>query len=91
MLLLDARRDPSEEDVQMLELLADLGAPTVIAATKVDKLKPRERQERLATLGESLGMSPDQIVPFSAVTGEGRDDLAEAIVGLVDAPSWREE
>jgi len=30
-----------------------------------------------------LGLEPDQVVPFSAVTGAGRDELAAAVVDLV--------
>ena len=34
--LLDVRRDPSGDDLQMLEFLAEVGAPTIVAITKVD-------------------------------------------------------
>ena len=87
--LLDVRHDPSEDDLQMLDFLAELGAPTIFAATKVDKLRGRGRSERLRALAEATGADPEQIIPFSAVTGEGRDELAAAIVELVAGPSWR--
>ena len=87
--LLDVRRDPSEEDVQMLDFLAELGAPTIIAATKVDKLKPMERKKRIAELTTDLGIDEEQLIPFSAVTNEGRDELASAIVSLVEGEAWR--
>jgi hypothetical protein len=29
------------------------------------------------------------VIPFSAVTGEGRDELAEAIEALLEQPAWR--
>ena len=32
----------------------------------------------------------DQMIPFSAVTGEGRNDLAEAMESLLEQPSWKE-
>jgi GTP-binding protein len=88
--LLDVRREPSEEDLQMLDFLADLGAPTIIAATKIDKLSRGAAAERIAALARSLILDPDQIIPFSAVTGAGRDELAEAVAGLVEQPSWRD-
>jgi GTP-binding protein len=87
--LLDVRHDPSADDLQMLDFLAELGAPTIFAATKVDKLRARERAERLRALAEATGADAEQIIPFSAVTGEGRDELAAAIVELVAGPSWR--
>ena len=87
--LLDVRHPPTDDDMQMLDFLAEIGAPTIFAATKVDKLPKRELVARIAALAENIGADPDQIIPFSAVTGEGRDDLAESIVSLVGQPSWR--
>lgn len=83
VLLLDARRTPSDEDLQMLEFLAELGTPTVIVATKIDKLLKAERARRIETLALEAGVELEQIIPFSAVSGEGRDELAEALVALV--------
>jgi GTP-binding protein len=81
--LLDARREPSEDDVQMLEFLAHVGTPTIVVATKVDKLRAAERDARIQQLATEAGVDVDQVIPFSAVTGNGRDELAEAIVGLI--------
>jgi GTP-binding protein len=89
--LLDVRRDPTEDDLQMLDFLGELGAPTLIAATKIDKLRKAEAAARLRALADAVGIDEAQVIPFSAVTGEGRDELAAAIVELVRQPSWREE
>lgn len=83
VLLLDARHEPSPEDLQMLEFLAELGTPAIIVVTKVDKLTKSARDARLASLAAQAGIEADQMIPFSAVTGEGRDELAEAVVALV--------
>jgi len=87
--LLDARHDPTDEDLRMFDLLADLGAPTLVVATKVDKLRRAEVAARTRALAAALGLDDEQLIPFSAVTGEGRDELAAAIVSLIDTPSWR--
>lgn len=87
--LLDVRHEPTDDDRQMLDFLASVGVPTLFALTKIDKLSRSERVARIATLTEQLGTSDDQVIPFSAVTGEGRDELAEAVVALVDQPAWR--
>ena len=89
VLLLDMRRDASDDDRLLLEFLGELGVPTIIAVTKTDKLKPRAAAQRVAELSRSLGFTEDQVIPFSAVTGAGRDELAEAIVSLIEQPSWR--
>jgi len=89
--LLDVRHDPSADDLQMLDFLAELGAPTVIAATKIDKLPRAAAEARVRELAGMLELDEDQVIPFSAVTGQGRDELAAAVVSLVGQPSWREE
>jgi GTP-binding protein len=88
--LLDVRHDPTNDDRQMLDFLGELGVPTIIVLTKIDKLKPSERKARLAALASSLGIDDDQMIPFSAVTGEGRDELAEAMETLLAQPSWKD-
>lgn len=83
VLLLDARRTPTDDDLQMLDFLATQGTPAIVTATRVDKLRSSERATRLAALVREAGIEADQLIPFSAVTGEGRDELAEALVRLV--------
>jgi GTP-binding protein len=81
--LLDVRRDPSDDDRQMLDFLAETGLPTIVVVTKIDKLSSRAAADRIAGLGQELELDPEQIIPFSAVTGSGRDELAAALVALV--------
>ena len=81
--LLDARHEPTEDDLRMLDFLAARETPTLIVATKVDKLKSSERDARIAELARAAGVDVEQVIPFSAVTGMGRDELAEAIAGLL--------
>ena len=81
--LLDARHSPTDDDLQMLEYLAELGTPAIVVATKVDKLRTAERGERFAALAKEAGVEQEQIIPFSAETREGRDELAEAITQLL--------
>ena len=89
--LLDIRHDPTADDLQMVDFLAALGVPTIFALTKVDKLTKSAAAKRVAGFAAELGVTQDQLVPFSAVTGEGRDELAEAMVELARAPRWRSE
>lgn len=81
--LLDVRHHPSDDDLQMLDFLAQVGTPTIVVATKIDKLRTAERGPRVEALAREAGVELEQLIPFSAETGEGRDELAEAIVGLV--------
>jgi GTP-binding protein len=81
--LLDARHTPSDDDLHMLDFLAKTQLPTIVVATKIDKLRAAERTKRVETLALEAGIELDQLIPFSAVAGTGRDELAEAIAGLV--------
>ena len=89
--LVDARHDPTPEDLRMLDFLGEAGLPTIVCLTKMDKLRTAEAPARPARMAELLGLDPEQVIPFSAETGLGRDELAEALVSLVDAPHWRSE
>lgn len=81
--LLDIRREPSDDDVAMLDYLAELELPTVIVLTKKDKLSRQAAEERAAEIMDALSLSRDQTISFSSLTGEGRDELAAAIMSLV--------
>ena len=84
--LLDIRHDPTDEDIQMLDFLSEVGVPTMIVMTKTDKLTKAQAATRIAAIVSSLGLDEEQVIPFSAVTGLGRDDLAEAVMSLVSTP-----
>ncbi|MEO9249424.1 MAG: ribosome biogenesis GTP-binding protein YihA/YsxC [Gemmatimonadaceae bacterium] len=81
--LLDVRHDPTDDDRQMLDFLADVGVPAMFVATKIDKLSKLAAEQRVRDLAIILQVEEDHIIPFSAQTGAGRDELAGAIAGLL--------
>lgn len=81
--LLDIRHDPTDDDRQMLDLLAELELPTIVCVTKVDKLSKAQVAERVKALAGALHLDEEQVIAFSSETGMGRDELAEALVSLV--------
>lgn len=83
VLLLDVRRDPSDDDRQMLGFLAERGLPVMVAITKIDKLTAGAAAQRVEEISAALGLDPEQVIPFSATTGAGRDELAAALVDLL--------
>src|SRR6267378_5938125 len=85
VLLLDIRREPSDDDLAMLDFLAETEVPTIVALTKKDKLTKAAALERAAKISRSLALGSEQVIPFSAQTGEGRVELLEAITELVEA------
>lgn len=81
--LVDARHEPTEHDLTMVGYLAQLGLPTLVVLTKVDKLKHGERVRSVRRAMEVLGLDEEQLLPFSSKTGEGREQLLEALEDLV--------
>lgn len=87
--LLDVRHAPTDDDRQLFDMLADIGVPAIVAVTKTDKIAKPKVRERLHELAVELELDEDQMIPFSAVTGAGRDELAEAVMSLLEQPDWR--
>jgi len=83
--LLDIRREPGEDDISMLDFLAELEIPTIVVLTKTDKLSRMAAAARTDEIIRALGLDSEQTIPFSAVTGEGRDELAAAVSSLIAA------
>ena len=83
--LVDIRRPPSDQDLQMLTFLQQMEIPYVVVLTKADKLNQAQRRERLASIAAELPGDPEGtvIIPFSALSGEGVDELREILGQLV--------
>jgi GTP-binding protein len=85
VLLLDIRRDPSDDDRSMLDFLAEVEVPTIVVLTKKDKLSKAAALARATEISRALALPGEQVIPFSAQSGEGRLELLEAITELVEA------
>jgi len=81
--IVDVRHEPSDLDKHMLDYLAGIGAPALVVATKMDKLKPSQRPAHIERVRAALGVDAEQLVPFSSHTGEGREELLEALDELL--------
>ena len=83
--LVDARHKPTEKDLDMLSLLDEAKVPTLIVATKYDKLKAMERKKNIELIHTTLELPEEALVsPYSAVTGEGRSELWDVIEGFLE-------
>ena len=81
--LIDINVPPQESDRQLREFLSASGRPFVIVATKSDKLSGNQLQNALHSfLKEFAGA---RILPFSAKTGAGRDELWKEIRSAAEA------
>lgn len=81
--LVDARHRPTGDDRRMIEYLAEAGLPTLVVMTKIDKLSRSRRRPRFREIRDELEITDEQLLPFSAKTGEGRRELLEAIEALL--------
>lgn len=72
VVLIDARRGPEPDDLDLLTLLRDFGRDAIVVATKLDKLSASHRKPALAALARATGRA---VIGFSATTCEGRDAL----------------
>ncbi|HNT89755.1 MAG TPA: ribosome biogenesis GTP-binding protein YihA/YsxC [Candidatus Hydrogenedentes bacterium] len=82
--LVDARHEVSPKDVDVLHLLEDAERPTLIVATKIDKLSRGRRKQHLDRIRSGLGLDDDAlIVPFSGLTREGAREVWRVINTLL--------
>ncbi|MBQ1440952.1 MAG: YihA family ribosome biogenesis GTP-binding protein [Clostridia bacterium] len=84
VMLIDCRHPASKDDLMMLNYLIDGQFPMKIVLTKVDKLKPTERKKRFDSIPDELDVEIEYMLPFSAVTGEGAQELKDIIIECVD-------
>lgn len=80
--LLDIRRRPGSEDLDMLAYLAEIGLPALFVLTKADKLTRGGRTKAAGEIRGAVSAEDDQMIETSALTGEGYDDLWESILAL---------
>ncbi|MGH7570254.1 MAG: ribosome biogenesis GTP-binding protein YihA/YsxC [Gemmatimonadota bacterium] len=82
--LIDGRRLPTPLDRRMIAWLAERGLPTLVVLTKADKVPRARRPAQLHETAGSLGLDRDQVLWFSAHTGEGRDAVLGAAEDLLE-------
>lgn len=90
-LLIDIRHDPSANDKMMYDWIVSNGYKPVIIATKLDKLKRSQIQKHVKMVREGLGLAKEDIlIPFSAETKQGRDEIWALIDSLQNPVSESE-
>ena len=94
-LLVDIRHEPGSNDKIMYKWILDHGYEPVIIATKLDKIKRSQVQKQLQVLRQGLQVVPGtKIIPFSAQTKQGREeiwDLIDELTGMAEPEEAPEE
>lgn len=92
LLLVDAtvpfRAGPQSEDAQAVEMVRSAGTPTLLALNKIDRLKRKDALLPLIDQYRKL-FSFEEYFPISALTGEGVEELTEALITrLPEGPQY---
>ncbi len=84
-LLVDIRHAPSQNDCQMYEWMLHNGYAPIIIATKLDKIKRSQVQKQVKLIKDTLGVKPGaMVIPFSAQTRQGREEIWEVIESYME-------
>lgn len=84
VLLIDARRDPTEEDLMLTEWLEKRKLPVIIALTKADKLGRGDLNNKVRASQKEFNV---EVIPFSILSGIGKNEILRAITNLVQTQS----
>ena len=82
LMLVDSRMPPTDSDVVMKEWLDQHGIPSAVVLTKIDKISQNQLNQALRLSVQKLRTK--EIIPFSAVTGSGRDEVLTRIRTAID-------
>ena len=77
--LVDARHDPSHEDLQFWEWIRSKDLPAIVVLTKCDKVKKGEQKSRFEKTAQMLGISADELVAYTVQSNSGREQLSHRI------------
>lgn len=84
-LLIDIRHEPSANDRNMYQWILRHGYHPIVIATKLDKINRSQIQKHVKMVREGLQAEKGSIIiPFSAVTKQGRDEIYELIDSLIE-------
>lgn len=84
-LLIDIRHAPSENDRIMYDWICRNGYQPIIIATKLDKINRSQVQKQLKLIRTTLNVAEETVlIPFSAQTKQGREEIYEIIDGILE-------
>lgn len=83
-LLIDIRHEPGANDKMMYDWIVSSGYEPVIIATKLDKIKRSQIDKQIKFVCTALGAAKESVVPFSAVSKQGREEIYEIIDKILE-------
>ncbi|MBO5412272.1 MAG: YihA family ribosome biogenesis GTP-binding protein [Clostridia bacterium] len=82
-MLVDARHDPTADDVQMMQFLNFHILPFTVVLTKADKLSKMKLKEHLRAIAADLYLGQSNLLATSSETGYGKDDVLRKIGSVI--------
>ncbi len=79
VVICDIRHAPKEQDTQLISWLRAQEIPILVVYTKMDKLSGNLRMKHAKALDAGHNIKASERVLFSAKTGQGREELIEAL------------
>ncbi len=83
-LLIDIRHEPGANDRMMYDWIVSTGFTPVIIATKLDKINRSQKDKQIKLIRTTLGAKDAVIIPFSATTKQGREEIYEIIDKMLE-------
>ncbi len=87
VLLTDMRHPPTGLDKQMFYTIADKEIPYIVVGTKLDKLNRTEAEKMKNFYREWCDENGTYFIPFSSVTGHGKEDIIDCIEQAIEERS----
>lgn len=81
--LIDLKVGPTADDEMMLDFLRQSGIPFFVVATKCDKLNKTDRAKMLDYLANHPLLDSVKVIPFSSLSGEGKDNVLREIISIL--------
>ena len=86
IVIMDIRRTPGQEEINLIELLKYIGMPYIPILTKADKLSKRQQVKQKTSIKNIFYLEENKLILFSAKNKKGRESVWDAIEEILESP-----
>ncbi|NNL76817.1 MAG: YihA family ribosome biogenesis GTP-binding protein [Desulfobacterales bacterium] len=90
VIIMDIRRTPREEELNLIHWLEHFSIARIIVLTKTDKLSKTKTIQQQDTIISALAVEKEDVILFSAKTRRGKDAVWDAILSLTELNSLQD-
>jgi GTP-binding protein len=84
LLLIDIRREPTEDDFMMVDWFYFKNLPFTVVLTKADKVNKSEASKAVENICKTFNISLDRVIVFSAVEKTGVSEILRIFEKVID-------